>query len=820
MIDSNIGSKLIRGAAALAAASAFAAFMAVAPATAQEPAGALEPVRVDSVEVRGHERLAEQTVLSWAGIRLGDHITYRDIQESIRRLWSTRHFSDVQVQARDIDPADPQTGVRLLIEVREQPFVTGVEFRGLENVRARTVRDSAGIRVGEPYDPARAAEAQALVRELLADRGIRLRSVSHRLEPVVGSDTDHRLIFDVVEGERVAISEVVFRGNEAFSSRDLERAMSTRAEGFFWFRQGMFDEAAFQTDLRQNLPELYARHGYIDFAVVRDSVYVDPVTGKGRIEVEVHEGEQYRLVDFDIRGNRQFPTDDLRRYYEATRAGLLGAFGIGGGLGSEEGQIAARTPVFNQGRFEQATQDVQQAYRNQGFLYAQVMPFVERTQTDSGEPAVRVGWEIQERDPAYVNRVDIAGNTYTHENVIRDRIFVLPGDVYSEELLIQSYRSIMGLGFFESPLPMPRMEQLDNGDIDIIFEVREKQTGSINFGTTIGGWGGVAGFLGYDQPNLFGQAKSGSLRWEFGRRYNNFTTAYTDPAIRGSQVSGSASIFSSKENPFFNFPEGERRRTGSSLRFGLPLPMDRRFSRIFLGYQISRTEYTDFGDTGDIFGLPPGLLSTASLTLMRNTLDSPLFPTVGTRQEIRGEFSGGLLGGDGDFQKYTARGSWWTPVAEFGSGQPGVRPVRTALGLSAEAGAIVGDAGRFPFERFWMGGVQFGQSLRGYDETTVTPLGYMPKGIGTLSERLGDAYLRLSAEYAVRFSDAISVSLFGDAGNIWREAAEANPTRLFRSAGIGVQLVTPFGPMGLDFGYGFDKPEPGWQLHFMFGHGM
>jgi outer membrane protein insertion porin family len=810
----------LMGRAAAMAAALVAGGGFLAPGSAQEPVQPVELVRVDAVSVQGNQRLGDDAVLSSAGIRLGDRITYREIQGIIRRLWVTNQFSDVQVYAEPMTPDDPQTGVRLIIEVVEQPFVTAVEFRGLEQVRPRTVRDSVGLRAGQPYDPARAAQAENLVRELLADRGIRLRSIEHRLDPVAGAEGEYRLVFDVVEGERVAIAEVVFEGNEAFRQKDLERAMNTRREGFFWFRPGLFDEAVFRTDLRQNLPDFYARNGYIDFNILGDTLIVNPETGKGRLWIQVSEGEQYRLVDFDVRGNRHFPTEDLRRYYEAPRAGLLGAIGIGG-IGGDEGQVAARTPVFNQARFDQATQDVHQAYRNQGYLYSQVIPFVERTRLDDGAPAVRVGWEIVENDPAYVNRVHIVGNTYTHESVIRDRVFVLPGDVYSEDALIQSYRSIMGLGFFESPLPTPRMEPTESGDIDVIFEVKERQTGTVNFGTTLGGWGGVAGFVSYDQPNLFGQAKAGHLRWEFGRRYNNFSTAFTDPAIRGSQISGSIQLFSSKENRFFNFPEGERRRTGSSIRIGLPVPMDRRFSRVFLGYQISRTAYRDFGDTpSDVFGLPPGYLSTATLSLLRNTLDSPVFPTVGTRHELRGEFSGGPLGGDGSFQKYIARGTWWAPVAQFGGGQVGVRPVRTALGLSAEVGALVGDASRFPFERFWMGGVQFGEQLRGYDETSITPRGYMPRGSGTLSDRLGNAFVRLSAEYAVRFTDIASVSVFGDAGNLWSDPLEINPTRLFRGAGIGVQLVTPFGPLGLDYAYGFDRADPGWQLHFKFGQGF
>ncbi len=809
------------GAAAVAVAS-FVAAVGTTPLSGQEPTGtqpvgAVQPVKVEAVDVRGNERLSDDIILSTAGIRLGDEITYRDIQDAIHRLWVTQQFSDVKVYAENVEPSNPQSGVRLIVDVKEQPFVSYVDIQGLEHIRAKTVRDSARLGAAQPYDPARVARAESLIRDMLAKKGIRVNEIEHRLVPVEEGKDEYRLVIDVQEGQRVAISEIHFVGNEVFDAGELEGAMSTKEEGFLWYHSGLYDEDSFQADLRQNLPTFYGSHGYIDFGVTRDTLVVDPETGKGRITIWVNEGPKYRLVDFEVRGNRQFPTEDLKRYYESSRGGLLASFGIGG-IGAEQGQLASNTPVFNQGRFDQATEDVRQAYRNEGYLYAQVVPFVERTETDSGEPAVRVGWNIAEGEPAYVNRVMIAGNTYTHEDVIRDRIFLLPGDVYNEDLLIQSYRSIMGLGFFETPMPTPELDQLDNGDINVTFDVKEKQTGSVNFGTTVGGWGGIAGFIGYDQPNLFGQAKSGHLRWEFGQAYNNFQASYTDPAIQGSQVSGSVSLFSTKQNRFFSFPEGERRNTGGSLRFGVPFPLDRRFSRVFLGYQLSRTSYRNFGDNADaLFGLPPGVLSTISLSLLRNTLDNPMFPTVGTRHELEADLSGGPLGGDGNFQKYTATGQWWTPVAQFGGGQPGVRPVRTSLGLTVAGGAIVGNAGEFPFERFWMGGVQFGEQLRGYDETTITPAGYLPRGNGTLSDRLGNAFIRLSAEYAVRFNDNVSVSLFGDAGNLWRDPMEVNPTRLFRGAGLGVQLVTPFGPMGLDYAYGFDKTEPGWQLHFKFG---
>jgi outer membrane protein insertion porin family len=154
--------------------------------------------------------------------------------------------------------------------------------------------------------------------------------------------------------------------------------------------------------------------------------------------------------------------------------------------------------VFDYVAFREATQDVQRLYSNQGYLYARINPVVERIAAESGgDPQVRVAWDIQEGNPASIRRVEIAGNTFTHDNVIRNQIMVLPGDVYSEEMLIASYRRISGTGFFETPMPMPQMNvDEETGDVDIVFEVVDKQTGSVNFGTSLGGAMGLMGFLG------------------------------------------------------------------------------------------------------------------------------------------------------------------------------------------------------------------------------------------------------------------------------------------------------------------------------------
>lgn len=796
---------------ATAIAAAFFAVMAIVSTTrveAQEQSGL---VRIDSLVVQGNVRIQEQVILALFGVQPGQEITYRAVQRGLKELLATGQFRDVVIRAEGID------GATLFIEVDEQPIMRRVSIEGLQNVSVREVRDTTGLNTGFPLDEQAIIEARAFIRSELASEGIPFAQVTHRIEPVEGRDNEVALILTVSEGQRVTIAEVEFFGNEGLSDSELAGAMSTRAEGFWWFKGGSFDQIDFSIDLEEGLPRLYRSRGYLDFQVLRDTLIVDPGTGKARVEVTVEEGKQYRLGKFEVDGNTVFTDEELAEHFSTSRGGgVLGILGLSGGteVTNAEGEI------FDAVAFNGAIQSVLERYRNEGYLYIRVDPVVDLVEDDEGVPTVNATWQVVEGNPAIVNRVSIDGNEYTHEWVIRSQLFTVPGDVYSQDLLLRSYQRISGLGFFEDPLPFPDIDPVENGDVNITFYVVEKQTGSVNFGTSVGGGQGLSGFIGYDQPNLFGKAKSGRVRWDFGRFLNSLEISYTDPAIRQGRTSATVTVFNSRDR-FFQFSSGRRRRLGTTVRVGVPW-RGSQSTRLFVGYSISRTTLELFDDFDDssLFGRPPGLQSQLSVGLTRQTLNHPLFPTIGSRQNVTIEQNGGILGGDGNFTRVLADGTWWVPVGQIGGDDRG-GGIRFALGLTMKGGAVFGDASAFPFDRFWMGGVQFGQNLRGYDETSITPLGHFPERSPNISDidRLGDAFFSLTAEYAIRVSDQVGMGFFYDAGNVWTEPGEFDPTTLFRGAGFGLQIVTPFGPIGLDYAYGFDKNFPGWKLHFRMGPG-
>ena len=170
-------------------------------------------------------------------------------------------------------------------------------------------------------------------------------------------------------------------------------------------------------------------------------------------------------------------------------------------------------------------------------------------------------------------------------------------------------------------------------------------------------------------------------------------------------------------------------------------------------------------------------------------------------------------------------------TGQFGGRNPGSQPIKLVLGLTGRAGALFGDPGPFfQYQSFAMGGVMFGQQLRGYPEFSITPRGFDPTAESFEGNRtaFGNAYISVSGELGLRFNQMVYLNAFYDAGNNFARPLEFNPTRLFRGAGLGVSVVTPLGPLGLDWAYGFDRTsvnpltgvvqkDPKWQIHFKLG---
>jgi len=790
----------------------------------------------DTVVVRGLARVSQSTALGDIGIAPRSTVATPQLQGAIRRLYATGEFDDVRAGC---ELAADARRAALVFQVRERPLLESVQVVGVKGQDGQAATGKVDLLVGQPVDPAKVARAVDRIDSVYQARGFYLARI--KPDSTITAGGKLRLVFRVDQGRRLAVSGVRVNGNERLADKAVVAAMKTRPEGFLWFRKGNFDEEKLAGDVAERLPALYASRGMIDFQVLRDTVVIDRANGKALVELTVREGPQYKVGRFETGENRRFTDEELRRFYPFTGEGPTLTQRV---TGLVRGRLrAAPKDVFDRAQWDAATEKVQTAYRNEGYIYARVNPLLERVKVGAdSQPVVNLRWQVEERTPAIVNRIDIAGNDYTTEECIRRQLVLLPGDVFNQDRLLRSWQNVGNMGFFETPLPFPDTRSAnEQGDLDVTFRVKEKRTGSFNFGASVGGAGvGVGGFIGVDQPNLFGLCKRGSLNWNFSRIFNDFSMSFSDPAVRKSRVSGSVTAYR-RQSRFTIAGIGQNVNTGASVRAGFPVPGSF-FSTLGVTYTA---DVASLGAITQVTGLPAGTCvqncfrSSLGADFTHDTRVDLPFASAGGLQTVTADFSGGPLGGSTTFQRFTGEARSYVTLGQFGGGGLGGQPKKFVFGLTARAGSLLGSPGAFFLQQgFALGGVQFGQPLRGYPEFSITPRGFDP-GADNFNAAsgftaFGNAYFSSTAELGLRFNQQLYLNTFFDAGNNFARSREFNPTRLFRGAGIGVSVVTPLGPLGLDWAYGFDRrsfvdptnralgtrPDPRWQLHFRLGQMM
>ena len=789
---------------------------AVAPGLCVAQAGApgatqTSPPAPDSIAVVGNRRNSAVTVIQISGLVPGRALNYRDVQRAIQALYTSGQFDDVAMtQSRT------QGGKNVLvIRVHERPQLVKWAMRGVQRLPEHSVRDKVTLAEGRPLDLASVERSRARIDSLYHARGYYLEHA----KPLFVYERDSsavRVIFDIDEGRRVAIAQVDMQGNTHFTDEEITAQMKSRPEGFWWFRSGEYNDDKIAEDLRQTLPAFYGKQGYVDFQVLDDTLVVSEQTGKATLVVRVSEGEPYRIGSFEIVGNRRFSTEELQTFYPFAGEQRTGLLGLGG---------RHHLDYFDDQMWQDATRKLQTLYYNNGYIYVNVRNDEIRRTAPDGNPVVDLRWVITEGQPAIVNHIEIRGNDVTHDRVIREAIVMVPGDVFRQDALIASYQRVSNLGFFNQPMPFPDTKPAnDQGDIDVIFRVTEKRTGNINFGASVGQGTGVGGFLGLDEPNLFGQGKRGRFQWQFGKNINDFDVSFTDPAVHESRVSATVDLHNQRVR-YVIADVGRLRRRGASLQLGFPFFGDN-YTRLYLSYGIDQQSFTGSSTNAaftSAFRCNDCVRSTVGASLMRDTrIDMP-FPTAGTMVQFGLSQSGGILGGSGNFQRVDAEGHFYAPIGSLGS--PGSSQVKFVLGFSTRSGFVFGSSPFFE-QLFTLGGTQFFIPLRGYDEASITPFGYDPNAAnnGASPNAFGKAFFSMTGEFGMRVSQMLYLSAFFDAGNVWSRPAQYDPTRLFRGAGIGAAVISPLGPLGIDYAYGFDKVDPfgrpagSWKLHFKLGN--
>jgi outer membrane protein insertion porin family len=407
--------------------------------------------------------------------------------------------------------------------------------------------------------------------------------------------------------------------------------------------------------------------------------------------------------------------------------------------------------------------------------------------------------EVTEGIKTFVERIEIRGNTKTRDKVIRRYVPLAGGDVYNGKLLQQARAALGGLGYFEA-VEVKTARGSAPDQLVLTIDVKEKPTGKIGIGGGFSTSGGALGTVFLQEDNIFGLGKRVRIAAAIGTVTSSLNFSLDDPFFLDSEYSMHFAVF----NRIADFDDFDEERLGAEIRFG------RRFltyNTASLGYLYERVKITDVSPlAAQAIKDEEGTTKTSSINYAVNrvVLDNPGRPTRGYRAGLAGKVAGGFLGADNDFYKAVLNAEYRYPVwKEF-----------EVLGMIRGRGGLVktfGDTVDVPLqERFFLGG---SGSFRGSKFRELSP-----RDPVTL-DRIGGnkfALLTVEAEFPIlRTFVNLSGALFADAANVFREG-KSFEFDMFYAFGVGVGVVTPFGPVRVDLAYNPDPTVKNGNEDFLF----
>ena len=685
---------------------------------------------------------------------------------------------------------DIQDGVGIIFTVIEKAPLAKIIFIGNKVFNSKRLESAVGSKLKEFADERKLKKDADSIKELYEKKGYPWANVTYKIEvDEIGASSSAMFIID--EGARAVVKIINIIGNTAFSDKRISKIIKSKTAGFF--RSGVYKKEVLEDDM-ERIKNFYKQAGYLDVKPAYELIFQEKARRKWiELVVRIEEGRKYVTGNIKVAGNIVFSEEELKALLKMKPGSTFTEEGLHADVGG-----------------------VQEHYFDKGYIMARVRP---DTLLNMETDRVDITYTLTEGEVAYVNKINVRGNTKTRDVVIRRELRIKPGERYDGVKLRRSKERLYNLGYFED-ITFDTEETDEPNKRDMVVDVKETKTGEFSFGGGFSSIDKLIGFVEIEQknfdilnfPTFTGDGQDLRLRGEFGSTRKNYLLSWTEPWIFDQPISFGFDLYASEHDKSSSTGYAyDETRQGGDIRFG------KEFSEVLRGDLTYRIENVDISNLDENVSQTlkdeegENTISSAIAQLTKDTTDNKFNPVKGSILTGSIEVAGGPFGGDKDFAKFFSSISRYSTIGPF------VLELKLRDGVAT---TYSGKNGTVPvYERFFAGGTY---TIRGYKERDIGPKDQSGDSIG------GGTLAIANIELTAPIIENLKGAFFIDAGNVW-PVPDSNPKGGIASGGVrvgvgvGVRIKTPIGPVKLDYGFPVnpseDQSDTG-RIHFSMSRGF
>jgi outer membrane protein insertion porin family len=771
-------------------------------------ASAFNAFQIKDIRVEGIQRTEAGTVFSYLPVKVGETLTQEAATKAIQALYATGFFKDVRLENLD--------GV-LVVMVEERPAIAQIEFNGMKEFpqdEIKTGLKQLGLAEGRILDKSLLDKAEQELKRQYFNRGLYSVQVKTNLSPLERNRT--AITFDIDEGEAAKIRSINIVGAKVFKEKDLLDLFSLRTPGWMtWFsKSDQYSKQKLSADL-EVLRSHYLNQGYLEFRIDSTQVSITPDKKDIYLTVNLSEGDKYTISEIKVAGELPVPEAELKPLI-TVKSG----------------------DAFSREQLNASIKKIGDRLGNEGYAFANVNA---APQLDKDKKQVAFTFLVDPGRKVYINRINIAGNNKTQDEVIRREMRQMEGAWYATDKINRSRERVEKLSYFKDVTIETPAVPGTNDQVDLNLNVTEQSTGNMMLGAGFSSSDGLVLSGGISQNNLFGTGNRLSLQMNSGSINTHYSLSYTQPYFTQDGISLGYDLYRKDVDTqdSDSVVEYSTSTIGAGIRMSVPIS---EFDAINLGAAIEQYSLdlnasapdhmidfvtnnggsTVYDTSTDPDTFRSGKVTTTSLRLeagwSRDSRDSFLYPTKGSFQKAHAEMGTPL--GDLQYYKLSYQYQWLRPVLG-----------NSTLLLNGEFGWGGGlDGQDMPFFRnFYAGGIG---SVRGFANGTLGPKVKNPVTNEIMSIG-GDKRLVGNAELMFPFPGSgndrsLRMSVFLDVGAVWGPNGDdtygdfknISLSNLRASTGLAVTWFSPMGPIKLSLAKPLRKMENDEEEMFQFQMGQ
>ncbi len=652
--------------------------------------------------------------------------------------------------------------VRIVLQISEGPLYE-IQFKGNDQFWDWTLKGDLQLFREGVANNFWIRKTARMIRDRYDKKGYMDCQVNSEiiLENIDGEDL-RRICFTIEEGARSIVTDLKVIGNESIAEDEIRKQIITNTQGLL--TTGEFNKQVLDDDI-QGVMTLYLREGYLDAKVDEEIVWTNSQDHKEKyadICLRIHEGQKILVSSIKFIGLSCLSEDQAMKIL-----------------------VMKPSDPFREYMLENDQNKLSMHISEMGYPHVKIQgeKIIDRQKEEA-----HITYKISQGIFVSTGKVLTVGNFRTRKQVVEKEFALEEGKPFSMMKMIEGQRNIQNINAFKTARVKPIGLKEASEEVDFLVEVEEKKPYA------------AQASMGYDTSrqlylktrlsdlNLFGLNKEAWIGLEVSQIGNHGELGIAEPHLLDTRISAVTNLFWEKRE--------ELNKSFGTESYGLTVSFTRKLphnlsTNLVVGYERKEQYLRDresFSESDEEAYDPRGIMVT-SPSLVYNSVDSFIRPRKGVFSSIGVDFSKGLENSLDNFIKYRYEARMYFQIHE-----------RIIFATRGRVGHIVpsGDNSVISEDQlFFLGGLS---SVRGYDENRLR-IDQTGDALGGRTEIVGS----FESRFDIGFN--LELSPFFDIGSV-RDALIDEGSDSFRSSiGLSLRYLTPYCPIGIQYGYKLDKIE-------------